>query len=65
MTVGDGGICLRSEMLFRGMFSTKLEMEKALLFGMILWCELGPLFKIVTNRSMYTARLSRDMVIAT
>ncbi|GJV43096.1 putative ribonuclease H-like domain-containing protein, partial [Tanacetum coccineum] len=28
------------------------------------WCEMGPLFKFILNRSMYSARLSRDLMVA-
>ncbi|GKF12774.1 hypothetical protein Tco_0050700 [Tanacetum coccineum] len=28
------------------------------------WCEIGPLCRIVLNRSIYSARLTRDMVVA-
>ena len=28
------------------------------------WCEVGPLFKIITSRHLYDARFARDMVVA-
>ncbi|GJU01500.1 RNA-directed DNA polymerase, eukaryota, reverse transcriptase zinc-binding domain protein [Tanacetum coccineum] len=28
------------------------------------WCELGPLFKFISNRSMYSARLLRNLMVA-
>ncbi|GKC03922.1 RNA-directed DNA polymerase, eukaryota, reverse transcriptase zinc-binding domain protein, partial [Tanacetum coccineum] len=28
------------------------------------WCEIGPLFRIISNRSIYSARLTRDMIVA-
>ncbi|GKB43609.1 hypothetical protein Tco_0888551 [Tanacetum coccineum] len=28
------------------------------------WCELGPLFRIISNRSLYFAKFSRDMMVA-
>ncbi|GKE30224.1 hypothetical protein Tco_1445608, partial [Tanacetum coccineum] len=28
------------------------------------WCELGPLFRFISNRSLYSARFSKDMVVA-
>ena len=28
------------------------------------WCEVGPLFKIITSRHLYDARFARDTVVA-
>ncbi|GKB70463.1 hypothetical protein Tco_0931875 [Tanacetum coccineum] len=28
------------------------------------WCDLGPLFRIISNRSMYSANLQRNMMVA-